>query len=181
MTGHLRSSTYSPDDGLGLPMGKRSIGPAGNRTQEFVTGTAAVGSAGEISTFNGSSWTLPINVDPNEYLVSVSCSSANFCAAVDQAGRLCWSPLLNFGVDGGRGGCLCSGWSHHRGGSQRLWAAGNRQPITRALARSNSSSVSTPERLSSTSFSSCSTTSVGASARAGTGAGFGYISWAGIP
>src|SRR3974390_1625156 len=48
---------------------------------------AAVGVGGYAQTFNGASWSPPVDPDPNgNSLVAVSCVSASFCAAVDNAG-----------------------------------------------------------------------------------------------
>ncbi len=44
---------------------------------------------GHVLTYNGSSWSAPRSVDPNEgYLSSVSCPTADFCAAVDNGGNV---------------------------------------------------------------------------------------------
>ena len=38
-------------------------------------------------TFNGTSWSVPVNIDGSAQFMSVSCQSATFCAAVDAVGK----------------------------------------------------------------------------------------------
>ncbi len=47
----------------------------------------AVGPTGTALTYNGSSWSAPIDIDGTDALTSVSCPSTSFCAAVDSSGR----------------------------------------------------------------------------------------------
>ena len=47
------------------------------------TSCVATENLGGIATYNGSEWSFPVVVDPGNYISSVSCPAANFCAAVD--------------------------------------------------------------------------------------------------
>lgn len=38
---------------------------------------------GQLIAYNGTQWSLPVAVDPTNFIVSVSCASPTFCAAVD--------------------------------------------------------------------------------------------------
>jgi hypothetical protein len=46
-----------------------------------------VDAAGKALTFDGSSWSDPVNIDGPNHLSSVSCPSVSFCVAVDEAGN----------------------------------------------------------------------------------------------
>jgi hypothetical protein len=48
----------------------------------------AVGYPGVAVTFNGTSWGTPADVDGTSPLVSVSCPTTTFCAAVDLDGHV---------------------------------------------------------------------------------------------
>jgi hypothetical protein len=48
---------------------------------------AAVDSAGNAVTFNGTSWSVPLTIDAATTLSSVSCPSASSCVAVDRSGN----------------------------------------------------------------------------------------------
>jgi hypothetical protein len=44
--------------------------------------------SGDVSTYNGASWSSPKVIDPSGVLTSVSCPTARFCVAVDYAGKV---------------------------------------------------------------------------------------------
>ncbi len=48
----------------------------------------AVDEGGYVLTYNGSSWSQPVKIDPGNDLSSVSCPSARFCVAVDYDGNV---------------------------------------------------------------------------------------------
>jgi hypothetical protein len=48
---------------------------------------AAVDSDGNVITDSGGAWSSPENIDPGNFLTSVSCGSVSFCAAVDDDGN----------------------------------------------------------------------------------------------
>ena len=50
-------------------------------------GSAQYGSAGYGVTYNGSSWSAPVNIDTPATTYHVSCTSASFCAVVDWGGQ----------------------------------------------------------------------------------------------
>jgi hypothetical protein len=57
-------------------------------TYAWTVETTAVGTSGFVETFNASSWSAPVQPDPNgNGLTAVSCPSATFCAAVDNLGQ----------------------------------------------------------------------------------------------
>jgi hypothetical protein len=49
---------------------------------------AAVDRDGNVLTYNGSSWSSPVDIDAGNYLSSISCPTASFCAAVDESGNV---------------------------------------------------------------------------------------------
>jgi hypothetical protein len=46
----------------------------------------AVSTAGTETTYNGTSWSSPVTIDPNDSLYAVSCTSSAFCLAIDYSG-----------------------------------------------------------------------------------------------
>jgi hypothetical protein len=51
------------------------------------TSCAAVDTAGKAVTWDGKSWSKPVEVDPGAALTSVSCSDPSWCVAVDDRAR----------------------------------------------------------------------------------------------
>jgi hypothetical protein len=47
----------------------------------------AVDQQGNALTWNGSTWSAPLDIDPGFSLTSVSCTSSTFCVAVDDDGN----------------------------------------------------------------------------------------------
>lgn len=48
-----------------------------------VTFCVAAENLGQIVAYDGTQWSLPVTVDPSNYIAALSCASATFCAAVD--------------------------------------------------------------------------------------------------
>jgi hypothetical protein len=67
----------------------------------------AVDYDGNALTWNGSSWSAPVLIDPIGYLASVSCPSSSFCVAVDWDGNALtwngssWSAPVSIDPNGG--------------------------------------------------------------------------------
>jgi hypothetical protein len=75
------------------------------------TSTFCIAVGGQFAeTWNGTSWSSPVRIDPGEDLASISCSSPMFCEAVDYFGDaltyngLSWSPADNIDPGGGPNG-----------------------------------------------------------------------------
>jgi hypothetical protein len=80
---------------------------------------ATVGTNGYGQTFNGGSWSSPLNIDPSDNpsghpLTSVSCPSSSFCAAVDLPGNALtfngssWSPPVDIDSLGSLNSVSCA-------------------------------------------------------------------------
>ena len=60
--------------------------PTGNSAVSCASSTFCVAvDNGAAATYNGSSWSAPVNIDGTNQLYGVSCSSATLCVAVDQS------------------------------------------------------------------------------------------------
>jgi hypothetical protein len=78
----FNGSTWSPAPGIKDPAPNTRVGMA-SVSCSSPSFCAAVDNGSNAFTFNGTSWSRAVAIDPGNQLSTVSCPSASFCAAVD--------------------------------------------------------------------------------------------------
>ncbi len=86
------ANNYSYEDTLGVLISATSASGGGSQT------CAAVDGSGYATSYNGTTWSAPADIDGTNALTSVSCPTTSYCVAVDDQGNVLTSTASTWSV-----------------------------------------------------------------------------------